>query len=336
MVKKSNSALFGGVVSAVANSEAGSIPRPRPNSIMEARDRATGPVSRGEVVAKQQLKVDPAICRMWKHHNRKYDLLSEQRCNDLIESYKAQGGQEFPAIVRRISGEPELQYEVITGARRHWTSSWFQKNNHPEYKFLIEVRTLTDEQAFRLSDAENRDREDISEYERALDYKNALEHFYEGVQKKMAQRLEISEQRLGQYLHLADLPMAVVAAYPDVLEIKEYHARQLKPLLMDPRVRARVMQKADELIETQKNLRTKQSKLIGGNEVVRILKAAAQTKQPKEKNILGQYQSASGKEMLRVRRQGRTGLLLELKQNSGASKLEMIEACTKSIEAFYS
>src|SRR3546814_2735665 len=67
--------------------------------------------------------VDPARCRMWEGHNREYALLNEERCADLIESIKAQGRQEMPAIVRRVRDDPRYDFEVICGARRHWTIS---------------------------------------------------------------------------------------------------------------------------------------------------------------------------------------------------------------------
>ena len=37
----------------------------------------------------------------------------------LIESFKAEGRQNFAAIVRRVAGDPACTYEVICGARRY-------------------------------------------------------------------------------------------------------------------------------------------------------------------------------------------------------------------------
>ena len=95
----------------------------------------------------------------------------------------------------------------------------------------MEERELTDEEAFRLADIENRDREDISDYERARDYAQAVEHYYDGKQKRMAERLEISEGWLSRYLQLAKLPDEVVAAFASIRDLHEVHARTLKPLL---------------------------------------------------------------------------------------------------------
>ena len=87
--------------------------------------------------------VDPASCVMWARHNRAYELLSEENCRDLIDSIRAQGQQEFPAIVRRLPAGQGAEYEVICGARRHFAISWLRANNYPQFRYLIEVRDLS-------------------------------------------------------------------------------------------------------------------------------------------------------------------------------------------------
>jgi ParB family chromosome partitioning protein len=48
---------------------------------------------------------------MWAGHNRDYCLAKRSgRCPDLIESVWAQGRQEIPAIVRRLSGEEDFDF----------------------------------------------------------------------------------------------------------------------------------------------------------------------------------------------------------------------------------
>jgi ParB-like chromosome segregation protein Spo0J len=81
---------------------------------------------------------------------------------------------------------PDIDFEVICGARRHWTVSWLRAHNYTDFRFLVEVRELTDEEAFRISDLENRAREDLSDIERARDYLKALGRHYGGSQKDMA------------------------------------------------------------------------------------------------------------------------------------------------------
>ncbi len=218
--------------------------------------------------------VDPSHCAMWARHNRAYDLLNEDNCRDLIDSIKSQGQQEFPAIVRRLQAPGGVEYEVICGARRHFAVSWLRSHNYPQFRYLVEVRDMTDEEAFRLADVENRDREDISDFERARDYAVALEQYYGGRQKAMAERLEVSEGWLSRYLALARLPEVVIAAYPSIRDIKELHARVLKPLLADPIVAPSILDAARKLAENQVAARAGQGALIDAAHVLVILKTA--------------------------------------------------------------
>nr|WP_293847327.1 ParB N-terminal domain-containing protein [Sphingopyxis sp.] len=41
---------------------------------------------------------------------------------DLIDSILAEGGQKVPVVVRHVSGDPDYDYEVIAGTRRHLRS----------------------------------------------------------------------------------------------------------------------------------------------------------------------------------------------------------------------
>ena len=243
------------------------------------RSSALAERAAGTIVEKTLRWVEPERCRMWEGHNRRYDLLDEVACADLIEGIKAQGGQEFPAIVRPLSGE-EHDYEVICGARRHWTISWLRANNYPQFRFLIEVRELTDEEAFRLADIENRDRRDITDHERALDYARACELYYGGHQGRMADRLEVSNAWLSRYLDLARLPEEIVTAYGRLEDLREHHARKLKPLIAGHMGRERVLKAARSLAIEQTALKEAGAARIPGPKVLASLMAAAEPKTP--------------------------------------------------------
>src|SRR5262249_7295677 len=154
-----------------------------------------------------------------------------ENCADLIDSFKAEGRQNFAAIVRRIEGERDHDYEVICGARRLWAVTWMRAHDQPDFKFLVEPRELNDEEAFRIADLENRSRRDLSDYERASDYARAVDRYYEGNQQRMAERLEVSKSWLSRYLELARLPAEVVAAFASPHAIGISHAAALAPLL---------------------------------------------------------------------------------------------------------
>ena len=118
---------------------------------------------------------------MWAGHNREYGLLKRGalRGPDREHQGAGQAGNagDCPAGARAI---PIYDFEVICGARRHWTISWLRSHNYPDFKFLIDVREIGDEEAFRLADIENRARDDLTDLERARDYLRALDAYYEG------------------------------------------------------------------------------------------------------------------------------------------------------------
>lgn len=227
-MSKKHDAIFDDVLSGLDN---GTAPKAeRAGARFLNRSNRVAERMSGDIEEKSLRWVDPGECRMWERHNRAYELLSEDNCRDLIDGIRSQGRQEFPAIVRKTN-DPNQPYEVICGARRHFAINWLRANNYPQFRYLVDVRELTDEEAFRLGDIENRDREDISDYERARDYADAVTRYYGGKQKAMAARLEVSEAWLSRYLQLAKLPNEIVEAFPSIREIKELHARTLKPFL---------------------------------------------------------------------------------------------------------
>ena len=296
------------------------------------RDASLAKIASGEFINKTFQKIDPSRCRLWEHHNRSYSLLNETRCQDLIEGIKAQGGQEFPAIVRAIRNDPDFDFEVICGARRHWAITWLREH-HYDYKFLIDVRDLSDEEAFRLSDIENRDREDISDYERAVDYKNALSMYYKSA-KEMSERLDVSPTWLSRFLDLAKMPESVLEAYPDITHVKENHYRELKPLLKGSQKIA-IHAQAKKLANEQSKRREEGKELIDGIAVFKTLKAAVKTPAPKKGPLASYTSSTSKKPMLDISRNGKHGFSMKLYAGSGASKKELAAAFTKILDEYY-
>ncbi|THH34324.1 ParB/RepB/Spo0J family partition protein [Aliishimia ponticola] len=244
--------------------------------------------------------VDPATCTMWDRHNRAYAELNEDNTRDLIDGLLSQGQQEFPAIVRRLRPAHEGQgpeFEVICGARRHFAVSWLRANNYPRFLYLIEERELTDEEAFRLADIENRDREDISDYERARDYAAALNHYYGGLQKVMAERLQVREEWLSRYLNLGRLDPIIIAAFPSVRDIREVHARQLKPLMKASAGAEAILAEAQRI-----SAERKEGQSIPAAKVMSRLKSAATP--PKARRAADEVVGKAG-QGVQVRRKGK-------------------------------
>jgi ParB family chromosome partitioning protein len=334
-------ALAAGTATASPESEQAPAERPEGAGVSPAnlglftgRESAIRAAASGKRVTRITRKVPPERCRIWARHNRRYDMLSPVSCEDLIEGFRARGGQEFPAIVRVVRGDDQCDYEVICGARRHWTAT------HLKMDLLIEERELTDEEAFVLSDKENRDRKDISDYERSLDYLRALELYYDGVQSRMAQIIGMDPSVLSRYLDVARLDQTIVTAVADVREISRNQVRELKTW-MEPGVKltkAQADENRDAILEKARELASVELKRPA-LEVFRMLVAVARAdkrKRGRPSAMLGSVQAReSGRVAVVARSKGKGGIVLELYGESGASKDEVIEAIKGFVAAHY-
>ena len=336
-----NRSILSGLMGPASDVAVTDTPNHEPISVVRSPERLTtrlsglSRVASGDVKEKTLHLVDPARCRMWTRHNRRYDLLNEAACADLLESLRSQGEQEFPAIVRRVTDDPDYDYEVICGARRHWAISFLRTVEHRPIKFLIDARDLDDEAAFRLADVENRARKDICDYERALDYRNAIETYYGGVSRRMAERMEVGVVWLSRFLELAKLPQKVVDAYGDIHEIKERHARTLKPLISDPETRPKVMAEAARLVEEQARRRDAAEALIDGVKVLERLKAAGAAANAKlqAKPSVDVITNDAGTKLFSVTRKGRKTAVFELAIDADATDADFHTAFANTLAA---
>lgn len=248
---------------------------PPRTTFLQSRGNRIAELATGDVVVREQELVNPALCKIWDGHNRDYASLDEDTCADLIESFKAHRRQEVPAIVRRIRGDKQHHFEVVCGARRHWTATWMRSHGFPDFKFLVEPRELTDEEAFRVADLENRSRRDLSDFERAGDYIRAVERYYDGNQSRMCERLEVSNAWLSRYLALAKLPKEVLGAFGSPRVVKISHAAVLVPLLNAARWQPSMIAEAVVLGKEQRERKRLGEAPIAPQAVVQRLKRAA-------------------------------------------------------------
>ncbi|WP_426387742.1 ParB/RepB/Spo0J family partition protein [Sphingobium sp. R-21] len=299
-------------------------------NVLTGRSNRLADLASGAVINRVHELVDPARCRMWEGHNRDYALLTEERCADLIESMKAQGRQEIPAIVRRVTGDSQFDFEVICGARRHWSISWLRAHNYPDFKFLVDVREIGDEEAFRLADIENRARDDLTDYERAKDYLRALNTYYDGRQKTMAERLKVTESWLTRYLDLARLPRELTVAFVNVQELGIRNAIALKGLLKPEDKREKAFAEAARLAAEQAG----EGRALPVLDVIKALTIAAETPKksgsPKKSGKPQTVSSPGGKPVLKILGSDRKGIHLTLLNKGGASR-DDVEAALKDI-----
>jgi ParB family transcriptional regulator, chromosome partitioning protein len=301
-------------------------PKPRERGLtLLGRETALARVASGEVRQVTQLALDPARCRIWSGNARAYDRLSEAACRELIDSLIAEGGQKVPAIIRRIESDPDHDYEVIAGTRRHWAISWLRANSYPEMVFVAQVHVLDDEAAFRIADIENRARTDVSDIERARNYAHAMQAYYGGHLTRMAERLNISKGWLSKMVKVAGIPDAVLDAFSSLAEVQLKPAYPLAQALDDSA-------QAKAIVAVARSIAGEQAQLIKGglppypaSEVLRRLLSAPHghaESRPQPYVAHSRYE----RPILTVTSAGRQGLTLKLHAGSGAKDEEVIEA----------
>lgn len=252
---------------------------PRKRSSILGERQETAAKVQGKLKTVKHIQCAPKRIRLWHGHNRDYESLSESRCQDLIEGFR-RAGQQFPAIVRKVEDDKNYDYEVICGARRHWTAT------HLGIDLLIEERELDDKAAFLLQDIENRDREDISDYERARDYAKALPIYFGGKMTKMAEELQIDKGNFSRFMSLAELPPEIVEAYDDLRELRTQHMLVYNKILKNPTDKSKVLKTAKGL----------HGEGLSGREIVSTLKRAlAPEPKPKTKPEVGQVKLSKDK-----------------------------------------
>jgi len=296
--------------------------------IMASRSQTLARIASGKMVTDRTEWVDPARCRPWRLHNRDIDHLDETSCRDLIDAFLSAKKQRIPAIVRKLQNDPDHDYEIIAGVRRWWTVRWLREHHHPEYDYLVTIQHVSDEEAFRISDIENRSRKDISDWERAKEYTRALGEFYNGSQSEMAEHLNISRSWLSRLLDVARLPDEIVAAFADPHDITVRIAREVKPVVADPRAFERMRAEATVIVTE----RDEDGARLSGPEVAkRLIRSAAEPvkKTASETEIASSY----GKPMIRYLRARGGGLTIKILPKSGADEKEVLKAIERIVTA---
>lgn len=289
--------------------------------IMASRSQTLARLASGKVVTDRTEWVDPARCRPWRLHNRDLDHLDEDSCRDLIDAFLSAKKQRIPAIVRRLHNDPDHDFEIIAGVRRWWTVNWLRAHHHPDFEYLVTIQHVSDEEAFRVSDIENRSRKDISDWERANEYLRALEEFYDGSQSEMAEHLKISRSWLSRLLDVARLPAEIVLAFADTHDITVRVARDLKPLSGDPRTLALMAEESRGIAAERSDLGLR---LPGPEVAKRLVRATVASARAGGGDIV--VKAGNGKPMLRYSRSPRSGLTLRIVPRSGASSAEILKA----------
>ena len=189
------------------------------------------------------LSVDPKRCRPWAYHNRSDAWYTKERCQDLIDSI-AKDGQLEPALARKLSGDPNFDFELIYGMRRRYAAEYTHS------KLRIRLTDASDAKAAVLMHVENADRQDITPMERAISFQQQLEAKIFGTQDAMAEAFSVSKGQVAKLLKAAQLlkQTTIAQLFPDISVVSVEAAYQLAVLMERPGAKDIVLKAAQNLL----------------------------------------------------------------------------------------
>ena len=190
------------------------------------------------------------------------------------------------------------------------------------------MQSLDDESAFRLADLENRARRDVSDFERARNYREALKSYYGGRQIRMAERLNLSKGWMSKMLTVADMPDWAVAAYASLADIQlkvcYQIAQRLAALAQDDPMALKAAKAEAEAIAAEQAKRRKASQAtISAADVTKRMNDATHDLRV-EPEALFSAESAHGRPAVSVLSANRNGATLRIHAGSGASDAELV------------
>lgn len=302
-------------------------PRSEPRTTFTSK-RLDGFGESSRMVKKPSIRLKPSECSIWPGNARDYALLTQDRLGSLIDSLQAENGNRIPVVVRRTP-KAELPYELVIGTRRHWAISWLNANHYPDIELVAIIEDIDDEAAFRLADIENREREDISDLERGLNYKTAVDTYYDGVQSKMAERVKLSKSSLARYIGLTEIPQSIIRAFNSPMDLQVRHGDKLLPLVRAQASLAKMEETAAHIANEQSFRQSGDEEPIGGAEVVaRLVKATAAPRRGRSQKALIEV---AGTQIGQVDRDQGRGLTLTLTPTDRSTD-EILEALRPLIE----
>ena len=165
-------------------------------------------------VGERAVKLDPARIRASAFADRHPRAFADQEFADFVEEIKATGGNREPGIVRPISGDPDFDYELATGHRRH------RATLVSGLPYLCFVRALSDEELLVSMATENKGRKDLSAFERGRHYARLLAEGKFPSLRALASALNEPLGVLHRVLAFGELPEAVIGGFFDPRAIR--------------------------------------------------------------------------------------------------------------------
>src|SRR6202012_5467122 len=168
------------------------------------------------------LRLDPKRVRATQFINRheRAFLESDPKFIELKDSLRL-NGQEQPIRVRAVANDPAVDFEIVSGHRRHRASLALDAEIEGGFPLLA----LLDGKASESRDLvlkmyrENEERADLSAYEKGAMFRQWLSTGVFAEQGELAGAIGVSDATVTKYLQIAELPSSVIAAFADPRDI---------------------------------------------------------------------------------------------------------------------
>jgi ParB family transcriptional regulator, chromosome partitioning protein len=242
-----NSRLFGGtslvdIAQAAKEKSVSPTQEPAARTVVPAAELALTGRTAPALERENIFLVDPRRCRPWRHHDRAAGWYTRERCADLIESIP-QDGQQAPAVARKLTGDPNFDYELISGMRRRYACEVLGA------KLKLRIAAVDDAHAAVLMHVENADRQDITAMERARSFQGHLEAGLFASQDQLATAMRLSKGQVAKMLSAASLLRIpqLAALFPDISAVPVAPAYQLAMVLEKPGAKEVVLARASQM-----------------------------------------------------------------------------------------
>ena len=212
----------------------------------------------------QLLEVDPNKCFPWEFHNRNLNTLSLKTCKDLVDSIK-KIGQAEPILVRKVTLDPNYDFEIIFGVRR-----WFACRQIPNQKLLAYVTDVEDKSCAILMHAENTHRKDITKFEKACSFLQQMNSGLFKNQLELAQAVGFTQGFISKLLKAAKLLDYewIHPLFQDKQELSIRYAYQLARYLEDPNTHNLIKERFEFLLQEYQKASTR----ISSTEIMKKLR----------------------------------------------------------------
>lgn len=261
--------------------------------------------------------VNPFRCRAWEFHDRLEQHVNESNCRAEIESF-LKHGQLVPALGRPIQGDPDYDVEIICGFRRLFVA---RNLNKP---LLVELRQMTDAEAFIAMDIENRHRRDVSPYERGLSYLTCLREKLYRSQEDIARALKVSPSQVSRLIKLAQLPSVIISAFRSPADLCEAWGQDLEAVLIEAKSRERICARAREIAGMR--IRPEAREIM--RELLRAAAPGRKAKVPRHDVVVT---DRGGKSLFRIRHLSNTIALLLPVERMTANRLAQIRSAVVEV-----